>query len=297
MTRLLSRIAAALLVAATVTTGCDVSIDVPEITARYTLWGALDPSADVQLLRVVAVTDTVSAGSLAPLGATVRSVDLVTGAEATWADTTIVFEDSTVGHVYRAAFRPAFGSRHLVTVTAPDGAETTALVAIPAATEPVLDVPTVSGGATYTAFWPGTPRLNAVRLTYVLSDGNCNVYSHTRDFDGLVEPGEFGWTTTFSLRDESGPVRAAFSGAALTVRRITLSGEVASEDWRPPGGVFDPDVLIEPGVLSNVTGGFGFVGGAYRTSVEWVPTAIELRTTGFESPGLGNCATGRLAGR
>ena len=48
--------------------------------------------------------------------------------------------------------------------------------------------------------------------------------------------------------------------------RITLLDEA----FVPPGGVFDPDVLSQPGTLSNVENGFGFVGSIGRFSVEWL---------------------------
>ena len=48
--------------------------------------------------------------------------------------------------------------------------------------------------------------------------------------------------------------------------RITLLDEA----FVPPGGAFDPDVLSQPGTLSNVENGFGFVGSIGRCSVEWL---------------------------
>jgi hypothetical protein len=73
---------------------------------------------------------------------------------------------------------------------------------------------------------------------------------------------------------------------------MTLSAEVASEDWRPPGGVFDPEVLIEPGTFSNVDRGFGFVGGAYRTGATWTPEAAALARAGFQVSGFGGQCAG-----
>ena len=45
----------------------------------------------------------------------------------------------------------------------------------------------------------------------------------------------------------------------------------ANAEWDPPGGVFDADVLVQPGTLSNVENGFGFVGAGYRLSSTWIP--------------------------
>jgi len=38
----------------------------------------------------------------------------------------------------------------------------------------------------------------------------------------------------------------------------------------PPGGVFDAELLAQPGTLSNVEFGFGFIGSVGRFSTEWV---------------------------
>ena len=76
----------------------------------------------------------------------------------------------------------------------------------------------------------------------------------------------------------------------IALRRIELRLLVASEDWDPPGGTFDPDVLVQPGAFSNVENGFGFFGGGFTVSERWTPNIDLLRTIGytFEAP----CAFG-----
>src|SRR5690606_7524938 len=61
----------------------------------------------------------------------------------------------------------------------------------------------------------------------------------------------------------------------FTVRQYPLLGAgvritVLDEAFVPPGGVFDPDILVQPGTLSNVQNGFGFVGSVARYTAEWV---------------------------
>ena len=271
--------------------GCDVALDPPPpLEARYTLWGAFDPTADTQAVRVVPITDSLTLGSPDPLPVTVRSVNLDTQAETVWTDTTVVFADGSVGHVFRAALRPDYGSRHLFSVTANDGHLTSALVLVPAALTPFRET-TASGstGAIYPILWPGAPRLNSIRVRYLLQDGSCRVFPFEHDFTGPANPVEFGWQTRLGLRDEAVRVRGQLGGIQVRPLEITVSAEIASEDWRPPGGVFDPEILAEPGVMTNVRGGFGFIGSAYRTETTWVPTASELLTSTFSGPGLGGC--------
>lgn len=73
------------------------------------------------------------------------------------------------------------------------------------------------------------------------------------------------------------------------VTRMWLSAKVASEDGRLPGGVFDPEILIESGTLSNVEHGFGFVRGAYPTSLTWRPEEDAINRTAFRLPGFSGC--------
>lgn len=46
----------------------------------------------------------------------------------------------------------------------------------------------------------------------------------------------------------------------------------------PPGGTWDREVLIQPGTISNVRGGLGFVGSVARNTVDWklAPVAQNL---------------------
>ncbi len=271
--------------------GCDVALDPPPpLEARYTLWGAFDPTTDLQAVRVVAITDTLTQGSTDPLPVTVRSVDLDTQAETVWADTVVVFADGSAGHVFRAAFRPEYGSRHLFSVTANDGHLTSALVLVPASLTPFRETTAFgSSGAIYPVLWPGAPRLNSIRVRYLLQDGSCRVFPFEHDYTGPADPVEFGWQTRLNLREEAVRVRGQLDGIQVRPLQMTLSAEVASEDWRPPGGVFDPEILAEPGVMTNVRGGFGFIGSAYRAEATWVPTATEILTSTFSGPGLGSC--------
>ena len=57
----------------------------------------------------------------------------------------------------------------------------------------------------------------------------------------------------------------------IQFRDVTIRLIVANEAWNPPDGEFDPDVLVQPGLLSNVENGFGFVGAGYRLTGFWAP--------------------------
>ena len=276
--------------------GCTEEIAAPpELRAYYTLWGAFDPTADMQAVRVIPISDTISVGSADPLPVTVTSVDIASGEEKTWRDSVVTFSNGAVGHVYVSDFRPAYGSEHVFRVRGEDGTETSALVAVPELIEPIRQTPDIVGGVTYPHLWIDAPRLNRVRAEYEVETQSCSAdFIEVGLRSGSARPVEFGWQTRLQLRQEAAEVIGRYARLneyedPLALRKVTLIVEVASEDWRPPGGVFDPELLVEPGTLSNVTNGFGFIGSAYEVRVTWTPTFDEIARTPFRFPGFGDC--------
>ncbi len=280
-TPVLVRLLAVVLVAgplAGALTGCEEEIArPPALEARYTLWGAFDPTSDHQAVRVVAITDTISQGSTAPLPVTVTSEDLATGAVTPWRDSVVTFANGSVGHIYQGDLQPAYGSRHVLRVADVSGVETSALIAVPPRVVPIRQAPELWSGVGYPYLWIDAPRLNHVQATYVVEEAGCVTSLVTRELmPSAASAVEFGWRTLLPFADEAKELLFKYEGHPISVREITLSVEVASEDWRPPGGVFDPQIIIEPGTMSNVTHGLGFVGAAYQLRVTWRPTPDEL---------------------
>ena len=287
-----------LLLAALVLVGCEEEIAAPPgLQAYYTLWGAFDPLAEQQAIRVIPITDTVGLGSATPLPITVTSVDIVSGVETPWRDSVVTFANQSVGHIYVADLQPAFGSRHVFRVVSAEGTETSALVSVPPLIEPIRQTPITGVGVAYPYLWIDAPRLNNVRATYLIETQECIPGTVERPPPlSMAQPVEFGWQTTLRLSEEDSEIITQYQvlneyEGPLALKEITLTAEVASEDWRPPGGTFDPEILVEPGTLSNVTNGFGFIGAAYTVSVSWRPTPDELNRTSFRQPGFG-CGAG-----
>ena len=67
----------------------------------------------------------------------------------------------------------------------------------------------------------------------------------------------------------------------ICTRELTLTVHIGNEEWVSPVGLFDPDVLVEPGTLSNISNGFGFFGAGYTESVTWDPSNLLLIQAGF----------------
>ena len=268
--------------------GCDNEIDTPDsLRGTYTLWGALDPTADLQSVRVTPVTDSIGLGGAEALPVQVASVNLRTGEEAAWRDSVVTFRDGSVGHIFNARFRAEYGGRYRIVVRRDEGGEVSALVAVPPRVEPVPRPPTANGPLRVSVLWPAAPQLNRVRVTYELAGpaGSAVVdRANVPDIDPFdASPVEFGWESVIDVSADASAVQTAAGGpvGSLELVRVRITAEVASEDWRPPGGVFDFDVLADPGILTNVRGGFGFVGAAYPVEVVYEPTVCELRRTTF----------------
>jgi hypothetical protein len=278
-----------LLLVAVLVAGCDEEVVAPDaIGAYYTLWGSLDPTSGVQAVRVVPIQGEPRLEDPAPLDATVTSEHLQTGETVTWRDSILAFGDGSVGHVFVADTEIEYGGTYRLVVTRGDGATTAANVRVPTLVEPLRQATQISlDGVFMPVLWQGAPQLNRVAVTYRLQDATCAEFDHPVDFAGEAEPFEFGWTTTLNLRADADRILSTL-GPLHSVTRVTLRAEVASDEWRPPQGVFDPEVLIEPGVFSNVERGFGFVGGAYEAAISWEPEAAAVTAAGFEPPGFCN---------
>lgn len=275
-------------------TGCDEAVSPPgTIEAYFTLWGAFDPSKDTQAIRVVPIEPEIGTGTADPIGAEVTSTDLVSGVVTTWRDSVITFSDGTIGHVFLGAFSPEFGRRYRFDVTTDDGRNTSAATRVPPLVSPFREATEfIPGDVKMPVLWPGAPQLNNVEIVYELENGNCDRFIQVAPFAGEADPFEFGWRTTILLAEAADVVLGLLDDRPHAVTKMWLRAEVASEDWRPPGGVFDPEVFIEPGTFSNVERGFGFIGGSYEATTEsWAPTSAELTRAGFRIPGFGACAT------
>ena len=270
--------------------GCDTAIErPPSLSGQYTLWGALDPTQDVQSVRVVAVADTLVPQSASPLPVSVVSVDLATGTETAWRDTVVTFRNGSVGHIYRARFRPAFGSAHRVVVRrASDGGEVSATATVPPLARPLVrPVSLGAEGVRVAVLWPEAPQLNRVRVTYLVQDRSCATFAlplRLGASSGTSGPSGDGSEVLLNLTRAAQVLRALLTAdvpVQIGLRAVTVEAEVASLDWRPPGNVFDFEALAAPGVFGNVVGGFGFVGGAYPAAFTFRPDPRDLARTTF----------------
>jgi len=282
--------------------GCDTSVDPVLGTEKaFSMYGVLRPRADSQWVRVYPVTERLTPTAPESLAATVTSTDLGRGRTRTWRDSLIREDDGRYAHVFWTPLRVEYGRSYRLTVTGRDGRTTRTEVTVPpdaalalqepeAETDPVLVPVRVTRAV---------PRLINLEVEYYVQ------YDRPENVGGTDPPTarlfvsyneaprrvEEGWVVPIDLSRDYRLLRERLNSAGLwnpavglVMRNMTLRLEVANAAWDPPGGEFDPNVIVEPGAMSNVEGGFGFVGAGYRLRKQWTPAVEVLEEAGWTPP-------------
>lgn len=280
--------------------GCETNVD-PFTEARrpFTIWGYLEAQADTQFVRVFPIEKRIGMDRSGPIDARVVSTDLTTGEQRVWTDSVITFGPGNVGHVFWSEFRPQSGRRYRLEVSRSDGEMSHAEVRVPAPLEVTLpDSPTdfkipvrilgedlnlVGLGVKYVgvpAFpanpWPaGTPSPPAIVFPVKIS------------YFEKLQPISGGLYFQIDMKEDYLAIQEEYQRNCLpkdmVLQRMEFEFLSANDAWTPPGGIFDPEVVVEPGAMSNVENGLGFFGAAQSVSVRWFPPADVLRKAGFAS--------------
>jgi hypothetical protein len=262
--------------------GCETAVDpVIETELPFTIFGYFNPTKDTQAVRIYPIDGILERTADGKLGAVVTSSNLTTGEDRVWADSVIAFPPrGEIGHVYWSAYTVDYEEVHRLSVVRPDGAKSEVTVTTPPQTtsvimpgdESVFELP-------IEIQWLNAPNLIDIVVTYKTSAGNYPIYygvSQSAIPGGRAVVINFRADTRFIL------LEALAAGIRnVKMASIELSLLVTNEEWVPPDGQFDPDVLVEPGAFSNVENGFGFVGAGYRQTIEWTPADSFLRLAGF----------------
>jgi hypothetical protein len=281
-----------LLVAVTlVAAGCQEALEAPpELSAAFTLYGTLDPTEGRQAIRVIPIRRQIDETGASELDAAVTLVDVAGAQTYVLRDSVVEFSNGRRGHVFHTDFQPDYGRPYRLEIRRSDGALTRAEVVVPQLVDPIPQPHTERGGGIQLpVLFPGAPYLTAVRVTYRVQDTTCRFHTATFERTAAAERFEFGWTVNLPLDTD---VRRLFEAAGsnrIALHGVTLTAVVLNREMRPPGGVFDPEVLIEPGVFSNVQGGFGMLAAGYARTVSWVPSGETAQRAGFVPRGTGGC--------
>lgn len=259
----------------------------------YTLYGYLNPRTGRQALRVVPIEQRIDTEPAVTIDAVVYSTHIGSGEVTTWRSTFVQFEDSTFGNVYVADFRPAYGETYRMDVTRSDGATASAQVTVPVNVriipEPNLS-PTLLSFLVESESLPNIVQADmlydTVRLQPLASGLNPVRYPITRSYRGQEEAGDGGWRFLIEIGADYRFIENEFEAHCLTrdwigVRAMQFTVFVGDDAWMPPGGVFDPDVLAQPNLFTNVKNGFGYVGAGYPVTFNAIQPASVLGAVGF----------------
>ncbi|MEX2402156.1 MAG: hypothetical protein WD423_15400 [Rhodothermales bacterium] len=280
------------LISTVVLAGCESGVD-PYVGTEepYTIWGVFDAAADTQKVRVFSIEGEPGIDRPSAVDASVVSTNLSTGDRVEWTPRTVTYEEGETGHVFWAPFRAQSGHRYRLDVTRSDGNTSTAEVTVPTGVE--LEINTSDTRSTLPVRIVGdVPNLLGVEVRYEATNMPPDLVwppgtvahplvFHPVDISYQEELNriEGGWQFNIQMQRDYDLVRREFernclvtNGApGIALRRVELRLVAADSTWSPPGGAFDPEVLVEPTAMSNIDNGFGFIGAGHVKRLRWTP--------------------------
>jgi len=284
-------LACLLLAAGALLSGCDDTlIDPFDNEERYfTVYGYLDMLETKHTIRVVPITrfaENVEStdGGRTALDARVFTTDNVSGVRIEWQHKYASLDDGTWGHVFEAQFLVNPNRTYRLEVVRSDGKMTTAETTVPVInTATLFEKGPVVFEQDSTLIYQDLeiPQIRSpweVNLIYLWGSGPIN----RRIFVPYGRPGtqtEDGWQMRINLSDDQNAVRENVQWSieqgmipnadAYNVSAMGVQIRMLDANWDPPNGVFDPEVLAQPGVMSNVENGYGFFGSVGLYIEEW----------------------------
>ena len=274
--------------------GCDTEVEpVLGTDQPFSLFGLFSPELDTQRVLVFPIESELRPLPDEPLDAVFTSTDLTSQEVRTWNDSLIQQPNGEVNHLFWSAFAAEFDRTYRVEVTDPNGSTTEVTVRVPPQSEIVMQEAELLSGVVIPVLIPGDiENIFKVEVRYGfdyrLTTAGEKIDNLTIEQDGRFRRTEDGWLIRINLSADFVTIRD-FIQARLAVDRaygfdlqgMLLRLVVASEEWQAPDGVFDPEILVQPGTLSNVENGFGFVGAGYRLEENLTPPDSILREAGF----------------
>ncbi len=278
--------------------GCEEEVNpFVEEDRFFTMFGYLDTASNEQFLRVIELRTEFAAGGEQGIDALVTTTEVETGVITVWRDSLVSFYDGTVGHIFVGNLRPVPGLHYTVDVTRSDGKRASATTLVPAQPNVILsEAQAAFVGVTQKVVWPtinfipfkvevwyrtidtASPGLPFREAVVLYGDDNGRVGKQTVDgWEILIRYAEDKKEVTNQLGFGEGDQPILLSLGM----RITMS----DEKWRPPDGLFNTEILVQPGTFSNVEGGFGYFGSLNQFSLEWTLSPETTTIAGYTNPG------------
>jgi len=266
-----------------------------EIEYPFTIWGLINPKADTHVVRVFEIENTIRLIRPDPIDARVTSTRLQTGETVAWRDSVIQLPDGDYRHAYWAAFPAAEGETYRLDVTRSDGSTSSAETTVP----PAVSLEIIEADSNHTdviqsIFIRGNPpTLPRIDVEYFLvgfrTGTNTPIENPiTFSYANRAERRPGGWLLDLTLGEDFRIIFQEFeengevSTALIQLRDIEVRVHVGDEKWVSPSGSFDAEALVEPGVFTNVTNGFGYFGAGYVEAIRFQPPTFLITRAGFD---------------
>lgn len=275
--------------------GCQEDLTAFETERDYSLYGVLIPEDDTQWVRVFPVNSRLEPIRPEPLDVRFTSTNIATEEVRVWNDSLFQNERGQYTHIFWSPFRARYNQTYRLLVEGPDGRESQVDVPVPADAELQVRPPVLQEGTeealwlpvTLPIFVPNAPRLQGVGVTYTVqyAPDSTATRQFVFSYENWVEPVAGGRVVGINLRWAYSDLRDLLrstdpplwnAGYGMTLHEMTLSVQVVNEAWHPPEGVFDPEVLVQPGLMTNIEEGFGFVGAGFRRDITLLPDQEHL---------------------
>ena len=276
--------------------GCDDTVDPFIESERYfSLFGAMNMNADTQFVRVEPVTQDIFRDPGDPIDAELRSIDMTSSDTLVWTDSLFTFDDGKKAHIFFAPLRVRPGRTYRIEAERSDGNITSIETTVPQTITPevmpanVVQTSPTSAFVSQTIRWQNLDRDPFLVRTWYrfLGSPESNFTEILIEYPGTNRASDpsAGWDIIVNLNAD----RDSISQKITRPERFTLLGigmtvTLLDDQFSPPGGRFDPEVLSQPGVFSNAENGFGFVGTIGQFSVEWVLDDEVARLLGYTPP-------------
>ena len=259
-----------------ISSGCDEGVNpVVGEERAVTIYGFLDPTTDRQVIRLIGIASSIQDLDQADFNAEVKTIDETTGDVQVWSPLSIAFSDSSKGTIFEALFTPAYAHTYRLEVSTGDGALAQAVTTVP----PELEISQDTGGNPLRPgfFIPGElPNLVQMDMFYeivamqpVVSTAENVILPIRISYKDTQLPTEGGWALAADLRNDFDLIGDELRNYCITTPFIALRSSafvffVGDEGWVPPGESFDPELIAQPGVFSNVENGYGYFGSGYE---------------------------------
>ncbi len=277
-------------------TGCTESVDTRlRLDRPFAIYGLINPRADTHGVRVFEIKSTIKLIEPNPIDALVTSTLLQTGEQLVWRDSVIQLSDGDYRHVYWAVFKATGDETYRLEVMRSDGETSTAVTTIPGEVSlEVLEPDTLKPAEALMPIFvhgnpPTMPRIDVEYVVVGFAEGGSDPIfkSVLINYAGRPTQSDGGFLIEVDLIADYLAIFEEFdhdnvvTTDIIDLREINMRVHVADANWVSPVGVFDQDILVEPGTFSNVENGFGYFGAAYVDSITFRPPLTLIKRAGF----------------